>query len=180
MLRYFLPLAITVRPGIVIPRIKAYIIALRASPPVPFDQTPQSLKIGVAGFCWGGKYAILLCHNEPSGESVELGGGEGKPLVDCGFTGHPSFVTLPGDLDAVVAPLSIANGDMDMMLPGEKMVEAKRILDAKEGGGVHEAVIYEGATHGFSVRGDPKDPKQAEMGMKAEDQAVSWFKKHFT
>lgn len=42
-----------------------------------------------------------------------------------------------------------------------------------------EVVIYEGAGHGFSVRIDRTNPKQVEQAVKAEQQAIRWFSKHF-
>lgn len=83
---------------------------------------------------------------------------------------------MPSDVLAVRLPLSVANGPDDMMMGREKMVQLTKILETKEDA-AHEVVVYEGAKHGFANRGDPNDPKQAEMGLLAEDQAVRWFKK---
>ncbi|KAI3542944.1 dienelactone hydrolase [Colletotrichum filicis] len=124
----------------------------------------------VAGFCWGGKFTVLL-------SQLAAGPFGGERLIDCGFTAHPSFLTLPGDLEKVVLPLSVANGDDDMMMPRARMVEAKSVLGKK--GEDFEIVEYVGATHGFAVRGNPNDQRQAEFGMRAEDQAVGWFRRWF-
>jgi dienelactone hydrolase len=174
MARHFVPLAISVRPAVARRNIFGYIRGLRESPPAPF--TAKDLKIGTAGFCWGGKYAVELCH-DPEDQRVCRGEGDARPLIDCSFTGHPSFLTMPSDIEKVKLPLSVANGDDDAMLPKPKMDNLISIL--KQKGDAFEVVVYPGATHGFSVRGDPRDPKQAEMGLKAEDQAVHWFQKHF-
>ncbi|KAK1445325.1 dienelactone hydrolase [Colletotrichum cuscutae] len=153
MLRYLIPLVVATRSSVVVPRIENY---LRA--------------IGVAGFCWGGKFTVLL-------SQLAAGPFGGERLIDCGFTAHPSFLTLPGDLEKVVLPLSVANGDDDMMMPRARMVEAKSVLGKK--GEDFEIVEYVGATHGFAVRGNPNDQRQAEFGMRAEDQAVGWFRRWF-
>ncbi|KAF4785716.1 dienelactone hydrolase [Colletotrichum scovillei] len=184
MLRYFIPLVIATRSSVVVPRIENYLRAVRLSPPSPSSRPSTSTsssssgetsakkdtKIGVAGFCWGGKFTVLL-------SQLAAGPFGGERLIDCGFTAHPSFLTLPGDLEKVVLPLSVANGDDDMMMPRARMAEAKSVLGKK--GEDFEIVEYVGATHGFAVRGNPNDQRQAEFGMRAEDQAVGWFRRWF-
>ncbi|OHE92892.1 dienelactone hydrolase [Colletotrichum orchidophilum] len=197
VVRYFIPLVIATRSGVIVPRIKNYLRAVRLSPPSPLPphpssssppsvdtgaSAPKAIKVGVAGFCWGGKFVVQLCQLAAGPFGGGGGGssgseGEGERLIDCGFTAHPSFLTLPKDLETVVLPLSVANGDDDMMMPRAKMVEAKELLGKK--GGDFEIVEYPGAKHGFAVRGDPNDQRQADFGMRAEDQAVGWFRRWF-
>ncbi|KAK2026646.1 hypothetical protein LX32DRAFT_641665 [Colletotrichum zoysiae] len=86
------------------------------------------------------------------------------------------MLSLPGDLERAALPLSLANGDDDMMMPRAKMALAKEVLAGKED---CEAVEYPGARHGFAVRGDPNDRSQADYGRRAEDQAVGWFRRWF-
>ena len=43
----------------------------------------------------------------------------------------------------------------------------------------HEVVWYEGARHGFAVRGSEMDKVENNMRMLAEAQAASWFRKIF-
>ncbi|KAJ3954922.1 hypothetical protein N0V92_008566 [Colletotrichum tropicale] len=189
MIRYFVPLLLATRAGVLVPRIANFLRALRLDPPSPLPRPSTStsasadgaggetsasaaakgLKIGVAGFCWGGKYAIQLAQGTagPFGE---------ERLIDIAYTAHPSMVSVPGDLEKVALPLSIANGDDDMMMPRAKMALAKDILGKK---GDCEVCEYTGAKHGFAVRGDPNDERQADLGMRAEDQAVGWFRRWF-
>jgi dienelactone hydrolase len=150
------------REAVVKPRIDSFFRSLRGA---------SSLKIGVAGFCFGGRYTILLCGTAFPPKD------DGTPLVDCGFTAHPSLVAVPGDVVAVCRPLSVANGDDDLWLGRSKMQTLQKILEEKHAG--HEVVVLEGAVHGFAVRGDPRDPRQAELGLQAEDQAVAWFRSQF-
>ncbi|KAI8185397.1 hypothetical protein K4K51_011659 [Colletotrichum sp. SAR 10_75] len=144
MIRYFVPLLLATRAGVLVPRIANFLRALRLDPPSPLPRPSTStsasadgaggetsasaaakgLKIGVAGFCWGGKYAIQLAQGMagPFGE---------ERLIDIAYTAHPSMVSVPGDLEKVALPLSIANGDDDMMMPRAKMALAKDILGKK-------------------------------------------------
>jgi len=128
-----------------------------------------SLPFGAAGFCWGGKHTTLLTHASEK---------DGKPLIDVGFTAHPSSLSLPGDIEGVKKPLSIAVGDGDPQL-SLKGVEQVRTILGKKTEVEHEVIVYPGATHGFAVRADPADEKQQEASQKAEDQAVAWFEKWF-
>jgi dienelactone hydrolase len=81
----------------------------------------------------------------------------------------------------VVKPTSIAAGSLDTRYPKEQVDETEAVLKAKtEKAGVeHEVVWYEGARHGFAVRGSETDKKESELGMQAEAQAIEWFKKIF-
>jgi dienelactone hydrolase len=165
--------------------------------PGPSGQKNSSLppKVGVAGFCWGGLYTVLWTHDTPQNKVVipsntaarhrrRGGGGDGKeyPLVDCAFTAHPSMLKIPEHIEMVVQPLGVANGDNDQWMGEAKMKQLVAILQSKNeaaGREVYEAVVYEGAKHGFATRADRDDPKQLETGDKCEDQVVRWFKWHF-
>ncbi|KAF6818507.1 dienelactone hydrolase family protein [Colletotrichum sojae] len=185
LLRHFIPLLLATRQGVIVPRIRNYLRALRFDPPSPLPRPSTSttassagnaetsaaaknLKIGVAGFCWGGKHTVQLTQG--------TAGPYAEALVDCGYTAHPSLLSLPGDMEKVALPLSLANGDDDMMMPRAKMARVKEVLGGKADCEVRE---YPGATHGFAVRGDPNDERQADMGTRAEDQAVGWFRRWF-
>ncbi|EGY21182.1 hypothetical protein VD0002_g3681 [Verticillium dahliae] len=155
------------RFGITHPRVKTFFAAVRADEP--------ALSLGAVGFCWGGKHTVLLAQG-PTG-----GGGPGddyhdRPLIDAAFTGHPSFVVLPGDLEKLVVPLSIAVGSEDNQIPTAKAERARPVIEARNG----EIVVYDGSTHGFALRASfPKDEKVDGPGEEAEDQCIAWFRKHF-
>jgi dienelactone hydrolase len=138
------------------PKITAFHEALKSDPET------KDLKVGSAGFCWGGKYTTLLCQEEG--------------LVTAGFTAHPSKMKFPDDWDKVRKPLSIAIGDVDLGIKIEMVREIKRVLEGKEDV-VNEVVIMPGAKHGFAVRADPKDEGQMKSAEEAKVQALSWFAK---
>lgn len=96
------------------------------------------------------------------------------------WTAHPSNISIPGEVEPVRRPLSIANGDKDMALPIASVEKIKRILE-----GISdvesEVVVYPGAGHGFSVRADhTENPRALKQAEEAEDQAVTWYKKQFS
>lgn len=158
------------------PRIFGFFQAIRQSPP-PGELDPDApLKVGAVGFCWGGKYTVLLAQDTPSSRVPVHGGSRIVPLVDAAFTGHPAMLDIPQDMTDLKVPLSVANGPDDEWMGTENMKKMTAVLEAQ---GRHEVVVYQGARHGFAIRGNPRDSKQAEMGMMARDQAVKWFRKHF-
>jgi dienelactone hydrolase len=132
------------------------------------DPATADTKIGVAGFCWGGQYAILLGQNDSGPGSMES-----KPLVDSVFTAHPARFEIPGDVVKVKVPLSMALASNDLWVSRK---EAK-ILEKVEKKEPYEAVVFEGTTHGFALRNNEEDEVEVAAAEKAEEQALSWFKK---
>jgi dienelactone hydrolase len=139
--------------------VTSFFRSLRASEPT------SALKIGAAGFCWGGQYTVGLAHSSKGEEN----------LIDCAFTAHPSFLVMPSAIEDVKLPLSIAVGDNDNQLKGPQAILAKDILEKKDGD--HEVVIMPGAKHGFAIRTNPEDKQQMEFAERAEVQALDWFRK---
>ena len=160
------------------PRVLSFVQGLRTSaPPFPTDD----LKVGAAGFCWGGQHAIFLAadtpstrvHRHESQKSTAL-----QPLLDCVFTAHPSFLKVPQDIEAITIPTSVAVGENDMAMKPPAIQQMKQILEAKKTG-EHEVNIIPGAKHGFAIRTHPDDKHEMECALRAEDQAISWFAKWF-
>lgn len=144
------------RPAVSMPKITPYIESVRK------EAREQGLRLGVGGYCWGGKPAVNLAHGE---------------LVDCVYVAHPSGLALPDEIEKIRVPFSMAIGDVDMVMGIGEVEKAKAILERK-GEVPSETVVYPGAKHGFAVRGDPGDEKEKEQGIEAEDQAVKWFATH--
>lgn len=168
---HVIPWFVRTRQSVCKPRIFSWFQSLRTSP-APFPTA--DLKVGAAGFCWGGKYIFLLCADPPSSRVLAHNSSILTPLLDCAFAAHPSFVSVPADVDAVTVPLSIAVGDNDMAMKGPLIQQMKEILEVKKKGD-HEVNIMPGAKHGFAVREDPTDEFQSQCADKAEVQALQWF-----
>ena len=76
-------------------------------------------------------------------------------------------------------PLSIAVGDVDIVIPITQVQTVKSILEEK-GKDRHEVNIIPGAKHGFAVRAPPNDEQAVEKGEQAKKQAIDWFNKHLS
>ena len=139
------------------------------------DKSTASLPLGIAGFCWGGQYAIKLTHDKPETKSSS-----GRPLADAVFTAHPSSVTVPQDIVDVRGNLSIAIGDDDAVMGIAQVRAAQKILAEERKDVDSEVVIYPGAKHGFSIRASrwQPDSKETKQAREAEEQALAWFGRH--
>ncbi|KAF3761430.1 alpha/beta-hydrolase [Cryphonectria parasitica EP155] len=164
----FLPWVLTNRPGRTFPTVKNFFEALRSS------TEGTTLPLGVAGFCWGGKHALLLTREE-NYSSSSSSSGERKPLLDAAFVGHPSFFEHPRDAELITVPTSFAVPERDHQIKVPAVSdEIARILEGKGG----ELKVYENCGHGFCVRADFLEGDVASQAAAAENQATTWFTSH--
>jgi dienelactone hydrolase len=163
----FVPFLIKNRLSVTLPIVKSFLAQIRA------DEAVKGLPLGVAGFCWGGKHTVLLAN--PAEHNID--GDKGKPYVDAGFTGHPSMLTVPDDVEKMTLPVAFAIGDADPMITPDVAAKIKAIVEAKPESQKGELVNYPKCGHGFCVRADPGDVDQ--RAAEAEDQCIAWFKSHF-
>ncbi|EHK21328.1 uncharacterized protein TRIVIDRAFT_78426 [Trichoderma virens Gv29-8] len=159
-----LPFIIYNWPSRAWPRVKGFFEQLR-------KEEGASLPVGAAGFCWGGKQVILLGH----GDTID-----GRPLIDAGFTGHPSLLTLPSDIEKLKLPVSFAMAEHDEYLSVEKAESIRAIVEAKPEGARGEVTIYPETGHGFCVRADQKFPQSVKQADDALEQCIKWFNAHFS
>ena len=120
----------------------------------------KDVKIGGAGYCFGGRYVIRLM---------------GAGILDVGVINHPSFFTMEevGKLGRGKS-LAIYAAETDDILPPEKRRETEDVLTKV--GATWMGTVFSGTEHGFSVRGDltVKEVKFAKE--RAFQGAVEWFK----
>ncbi|KAI9717649.1 MAG: hypothetical protein M1812_004594 [Candelaria pacifica] len=162
---HFFPFIFHTRDSVTNPVVDKFFTNLRSA------STTEHLAIGAAGFCWGGEKVVKLCYADRVTAS-------GKNLIDVGYVAHPSKLSIPNDILPIRRPISAALGTRDFQVPVPKIEEIRTILE-KKSELKHEVVVYEGAKHGFAVRGDPGSEKGQEQMVEAEDQAVAWFSKWF-
>ena len=141
------------------------------------DGVLKGKKVGMVGMCWGGRYAIRA-----GLESKMIGrDGEKVPLIDAAVALHPSNLVMGEDFEKLVVPVSYGWGKEDIAvsykLKGQ--VEAIHERERKEGRKVPEMEhkSYEPGRHGFSVRGNPDDPKERKILEDTVAQVLEWFRK---
>ncbi|KAK8144563.1 hypothetical protein G3M48_005650 [Beauveria asiatica] len=150
-------------PGKTFPVVKGFFEQLR-------KDEGATQPIGAAGFCWGGKHVVLLSH----GHEID-----GKPLLDAGFTAHPSMLSIPSDIQKIQRPVSFALAAKDDQISPAKADKVKAIVEALPSPATGEAYVIPGTGHGFAVRADLTKDDVAAQAARAEDQGVDWFNKHF-
>ena len=113
--------------------------------------TPTGWKIGMVGFCWGGKYAIRAGLES---NMVEIEGAK-VPLVDAIVVLHPSHVASPDDVGTLVVPVSYGWGleDQGVSIEQKAKVEAIHAKAKAAGAKVPEMEhrVYKPGRHGFAV-----------------------------
>jgi dienelactone hydrolase len=139
--------------------------------------TPKSQKIGIVGFCWGGKYAPRA-GLEQNMISVD---GKKVPLVDAVVVLHPSHLAVPGDVENLVVPTSFGWGLEDTNTPIKQKGEVEAALEKvkKTGRSMPEIMhqVYNPGRHGFAIRGNPDDPQERKCLEDSEKQVLEWFDK---
>lgn len=159
----FIPWMVRNRPAKSFPVVKGFFAALR-------KEVGPSIPIGAAGFCWGGKHAVLLANPE---HKVE-----GRPMYDAGFSGHPSFLKVPMEIEKIAIPILFVVPEKDNHLSVPRDTDViSRIMEEKEESQRGEVTVYPGCGHGFCVRADAtaEDSFVAAKAAEAEDQAIVWF-----
>lgn len=68
----------------------------------------------------------------------------------------------------------MAGGMQDPQIPADKRKVFESILEKKKA--VSKGKFYPGSHHGFVIRGDGADPKQAEQAADALSEIATWFK----
>jgi carboxymethylenebutenolidase len=129
----------------------------------------NTAKLGITGFCWGGRIVWLYAaHNPDLKAGVAWYGRLTSPATDL-TPKHP--LDLVADLKAPVLGLY---GGADTGIPVESVEKMKKALtDAKQ---PCEIVLYPDTPHGFHADYRPSyREKEAKDGWK---RLTEWFKKH--
>ena len=140
--------------------------------------TPKSQKIGISGFCWGGRFAIR------AGQECEMIEVDGKkvPLVDAVVAMHPSNLAFPDDVEHPVVPTTVGWGleDVGVKIEQKGKMEDLHAKARKEGRELPETQhkVYKPGRHGFAVRGNPDDPLERACLEDSEKQALDWFERY--
>jgi dienelactone hydrolase len=147
------PWLIKHREGVTLPLLKQFLSAVQT--------IPSTGKVGTLGFCWGGRYAVLTAHGD----------------VDAAVACHPSLLAIPGDLEKITKPVSLAVGTEDSLLDVESVKKIQDVL-GKLDHVPHEIQTYEDQVHGFALRSDWGSEKDKKAMDDAEKQGIAWFEKY--
>ncbi|CAN9193374.1 unnamed protein product [Alternaria alternata] len=139
--------------------------------------TPSERKIGMVGFCWGGKYAV---RTGLESSMIEMEGVK-RPLVDAIVALHPSHLVVPDDVEDLMVPTSFGWGVEDFAVSYEtkskvEACHAKAQKERKEFPEI-EHKSYKPGRHGFAVRGNPDDPQERKALEDSEKQVLAWFER---
>ncbi len=126
-------------------------------------------KLGITGFCWGGRIVWLYAAHNPDVEAgVAWYGrvvGDATPLTPK----HP--IDIAADLKVPVLGLY---GGKDELIPNETVEKMRQILDRGNSGS--EIIVYDDAPHAFFADYRPTYRQEAaEDGWK---RLLDWFKQH--
>lgn len=158
----FIPWILRNRPAKSFPIVKKFFEDLR-------KDTGPDTPVGAAGFCWGGKHVVTLADAQYKTD-------DGRPMYDAGFTGHPSFLEIPKDIERIAVPISIAVPELDNQFKLPRDVDIiNKIMEGRPEATKGEVKVYEKVGHGFCVRADLKVENNAKAAAEAEDQAIAWF-----
>jgi dienelactone hydrolase len=139
--------------------------------------TPRTRKIGMVGFCWGGKYSIRA---GLEANMIEINN-EKVPLVDAAAALHPSHLSIPADVDGLVVPISYGWGEEDIAVSIEQKGKIEELHGKVRKAGKQipemEHKVYKPGRHGFAVRGNPDDAQERACLEDSMTQVLSWFNK---
>ncbi|THC87354.1 hypothetical protein EYZ11_013201 [Aspergillus tanneri] len=131
-------------------------------------------KVCIAGFCWGGKYAIRTGLENNMIEMYD----KKIPLVDAVVALHPSNLVFPDDVENLVVPVSYGWGLDDIGVKIEQKGKVEKVHAKEEAGRKvpdMEHKIYKPGCHGFAVRGNLDDPMERACLEDLLTQALDWF-----
>lgn len=118
-------------------------------------------KVGVIGYCWGGKFAVLAA---------------ATPVVHAFAAAHPSRLAIPDAVNAAIAPGQFLLAGTDNHITGEVEEALRAAASAATARGVEIGVRkWPGTTHGFAVRGSDDDPVVASARLEAFAAAADFF-----
>lgn len=126
-------------------------------------------KLGITGFCWGGRITWLYCaHNPKVKAGVAWYGRLTSPATEL-QPEHP--LDIAGKLKAPVLGLY---GGKDQGIPLEQVEQMRVAL--KKAGGKSEIVVYPDAPHAFNA--DYRPSYREDAAKDGWSRMLAWFKQH--
>ncbi|KAI1179223.1 Alpha/Beta hydrolase protein [Nemania sp. FL0916] len=145
--------------------------------------------IYAVGYCFGGRYVLLLASERTAGQTSwtgaqkqpdeEAGEGQGPakkgPSIKAGAVAHATLVSTE-DFGSLKAPVSLVCVEDDPVFPDEVRIAGE---DAMSKANLeHEVQVYPGVPHGFAVVGDYDDSTIQQAQATAYEQMLKWLNEH--
>ncbi|WVF65951.1 hypothetical protein IAT40_000689 [Kwoniella sp. CBS 6097] len=140
------------------PLIEKYVQAVRAD--------PSTGKIAAVGYCWGGRYSLILAQDDSPAK------------VDVAVGTHPSFLVNDDVKPITSVPVAIFKGTEDDMMSDDALKEVEDILRANLGDKLR-VQLFDKAVHGFSVRGDLENDKERAQKEEVTKATADFIQKYF-
>lgn len=146
--------------------------------------------IYAVGYCFGGRYVLLLAADKSQGQNEAPAAAEENvsadnleagtlpqkgPLIKAGVLAHATLVS-PDDFQGLQAPVSMVCVENDPMFPDEVRTVGEDYMSKNNI--EHEVQVYPGVPHGFAVVGDYEDSHIKEAQVHAFEQMLKWLKAH--
>jgi carboxymethylenebutenolidase len=129
----------------------------------------DTAKLGVTGFCWGGRIVWLYAAHNPD---LKAGVAWYGRLVGKGDELHPKHpIDLAGDLKAPVLGLY---GEKDQGIPVDSVEQMRKAV--KDAGKTAEIALYPDTPHGFNA--DYRPSYKEKEAKDAWKRMLEWFKKY--
>jgi carboxymethylenebutenolidase len=128
----------------------------------------DSHRIGIVGFCFGGRVSFLVAANRALGASVGFYGGG---LVTARF---PQFPALVDRASTLQTPWLGLFGDLDQSIPVEDVEQLREALSAASV--ATDVVRYADAEHGFHC--DARPAYNAAAAADGWKRTLAWFDSH--
>lgn len=114
--------------------------------------------VGVIGYCYGAKYAIQQA--------------DSKGYADVCAIAHPSLVEY-SEIEALAKPILLSCAEVDPIFPNDMRHKTEDILHKKKLR--YQLDLFSGTTHGYTIKGDSKDPVVLYAQRKTLDDQIVWF-----
>ncbi|KAI9724744.1 MAG: hypothetical protein M1812_000019 [Candelaria pacifica] len=137
--------------------------------------------IYAVGYCFGGRYVLLLAGEQPDTavqgavKDEEAGVVKNGPFIKAGALAHGTLVTKQ-DIEALKAPITMACVENDQLFPDDVREEGRKVLESKNI--EHEINVYSNVPHGFAVLGEYEEETIKQSQKWAFDQMLNWLKAH--
>ncbi|KAM7190706.1 alpha/beta-hydrolase [Naviculisporaceae sp. PSN 640] len=148
--------------------------------------------IYAVGYCFGGRYVLLLAaekpvHQEGAGlglpwsaatKPVDEEASQPKtvgPYIKAGALAHATLVSKD-DFVGLKAPVSVVSVENDPMFPDEVRTAGEDYMTKNNV--EHEVQVYPGVPHGFAVVGEYDDEHIKSAQETAFEQMLKWIKEH--